>query len=140
VFAALTDIARLPEWNECIAAVLSAPDAPLAQGTEWVVQMSISRSPAKWPSRARVVAYDPEHLRLEHTSQSDDGNPTYVRWQWSVAPHAGGARLTVAWDGYPKTFWRRLLLARMRRRQLEREVPSSLHALAYHLAPADLVR
>jgi hypothetical protein len=87
---------------------------------------------------ARVVAYDPSTPVFEHISQSDDGNPTYVHWRWSVVPAPGGARVTVAWSGHPKTFWRQLLVARIRRKQLQLETSASLDALAYHLADTDL--
>lgn len=136
VFAAITAIDRLPEWNTCIAEVLKAPGNALAEGVEWTVQMAISRPPAKWPSRSRLLTYDPAELVFEHISQSDDGNPTYVHWRWSVAPNPGGARITVEWTGHPKTFWRRLLFARIRRKQLQAEASASLHALADHLGPA----
>ena len=79
-------------------------------------------------------------MYFEHISQSDDGNPSYAVWRWSVTPHERGARIAVEWSGYPKTFWRRLLFARLRRKQLQREVPTSLHALAYHLAPSEAAR
>jgi len=138
VFAAITAIDRTPEWNERIASVTRPPVAPLAKDVEWTVQMSVP--PAKWPSRSRVVAYDPDGMYFEHISQSDDGNPSYAVWRWSVTPHERGARIAVEWSGYPKTFWRRLLFARLRRKQLQREVPTSLHALAYHLAPSEAAR
>jgi hypothetical protein len=117
--------------------VTRAPDTPLAEGVEWTVQMSILVPSATWPSRSRVLTYDPERMVFEHISQSDDGNPSFVVWRWSVALDPGGARVTVEWTGYPKTFWRRLLLARIRRRQLRSEASASLHALAYHLAPRE---
>jgi len=74
VFAAITAIDRMPEWNERIASVTRPPVAPLAKDVEWTVQMSVP--PAKWPSRPRVVAYDLDGMYFEHNSQSDDGNPT----------------------------------------------------------------
>lgn len=135
VFAAIATIDRLPEWNQRIATILEAPATPLAAGVEWVVQMSVP--PAKWPSRSRVDAYDPDQGYFEHTSRSDDGNLSYVVWRWSVTPCPDHAKVTVEWIGHPKTFWRRLLFARMRRRQLQNEVPASLSALAYHLAPRE---
>jgi uncharacterized protein YndB with AHSA1/START domain len=135
VFAAISNIERLPAWNARIASVTRAPSTPLVEGTEWTVQMSVP--PAKWPSRSRLVAYDPDHMYFEHTSQSDDGNPSYVVWQWSVTPDPDGAKVTVEWTVHPKTFWRQLLFAKMRRKQLQREVPTSLHALAYRLAPSE---
>ena len=39
--------------------------------------------------------------------------------------------MTVSWDLYPATFWRRVLLGRVRARQLARtELPASLTVLA----------
>ena len=117
VFAAITDIERLPEWNQRIAGLTRAPDAPLAEGVEWTVQMSVP--PAKWQSRSRVVTYHPARLVFEYTSQSDGGNPSYVVWRWSVAPVTDGSSVTVDWSVNPKTFWRRLLFAGIRRQQLQ---------------------
>ena len=131
-FATITDLHRLPEWNNRIAKVLQAPDGPLAEGDEWKVQMSVP--PAKWVSRARVLRYDPVQFTFQHLSQSDDGNPTYGIWTWTVAASDDGADVNVTWDIHPETFWRRLLFGKIRRRQLADEVPASLHALAYHLA------
>jgi hypothetical protein len=61
--------------------------------------------------------------------------PSYVDWRWRVTPEADGARVTVEWTGHPKTSWRRLLLARMRRTQLHREVRASLDAVASRITP-----
>src|SRR3954447_1362440 len=58
VFATITAIDRLPEWNARIAGVLEAPStAALVPGTEWVVEMVVP--PARWRSRARVVTATP---------------------------------------------------------------------------------
>jgi uncharacterized protein YndB with AHSA1/START domain len=138
VFTAITAIGRLPEWNQRIAAVTRTPGTPLAEGAEWTVQMYVP--PAKWASRSRVLTYDPVRLLFEHTSQSDDGNPSYVLWRWSVVQEGHGARVTVGWTAYPKTFWRRLVFARLRRKQLQNEAPTSLNALARHLAPSKAAR
>lgn len=137
-FTTITAIDRLPEWNERIAAVTRTPGTPPDEGVEWTVQMHVP--PATWPSRSRVLTYDPVRLLFEHTSQSDDGNPSYVVWRWSVVPEGDGARVTVEWTARPKTFWRRLLFARLRRRQLQHEAPASLHALAHHLTPSKAAR
>ena len=77
---------------------------------------------------------------MECTSQSDDGNPSYVPWRWSVVPEGNGARVTVGWTGYPDTSWRRLVFARLRRKQLQDQAQTSLHALAHHLAPSQAAR
>ena len=134
VFATITAIDRLPEWNARIAGVLDPPsNLALAPGTEWVVQMVVP--PARWASRSRVVTCDAGRGCFEHLSRSDDGNPSNVVWRWSVSPGAEGTNVTVEWDVHIRTFWRRLLFGRLRRRQLATEVPDSLAALAYHSAP-----
>jgi hypothetical protein len=135
-FAAITQVERLPEWNKRIASVVQAPQTPLAEGVEWIVQMSVP--PAKWMSRSRVQWYDSDRLVFEHTSQTDDGNPSYITWRWTVDSDPAGAKVTVEWACHPKTFWRQLLFAKLRRRQLATEVPASLDALAYYLAPAEV--
>jgi uncharacterized protein YndB with AHSA1/START domain len=135
VFAAITQVDRVSQWNKRIASVVRAPGTPLGEGAEWTVQMWVP--PAKWKSRSHVVEYDPDRLVFEHTSQSDDGNPSYLAWRWTVAPDSGGSKVTVEWTGYPRTFWRQLIFARYRSKQLRSEVPASLDALAYHLAPEE---
>jgi uncharacterized protein YndB with AHSA1/START domain len=135
VFAALTDIEHLPQWNRRIAKVLRMPPEGLVPGAQWCVKMAVP--PATWPSKAQVVSYDPARRVFAHVSQSDDGNPSFIEWTWTVTPTAGGSTVRVEWVASPKTFWRRLLLARIRERQLPREVEASMAALAYHLAPRD---
>lgn len=138
VFATITAIDRLPAWNARVREVLETPPDPLLPpGTEWVVQMVVP--PARWPSRSASVVCDRGRRRFEYVSQSDDGNPSRVVWQWSVLPDPAGSAVTVEWDASVRTFWRRLLFARLRRRQLAAEVPASLAALAYHSAPREPV-
>jgi hypothetical protein len=138
VFETITAVDRLPEWNARIARVIRAPDGLLAEGIEWTVQMSVP--PAKWPSRSRVIHYEPTRLVFEYVSQTDDGNPSDILWRWSVAAEPGGSRVTVEWEAHVRTFWRRLLFAKLRRRQLPAEVAASLDAIAYHLAPNEPAR
>ena len=59
VFAALVDVDRLPEWNARIHHVIESPSpaSPVAEGTEWVVQMRASGG--RWPSRSRALVVDP---------------------------------------------------------------------------------
>jgi uncharacterized protein YndB with AHSA1/START domain len=133
VFACLTDVAGLPEWNRRIAAVMEAPAGSLAEGVVWRVQMSVPPS-TTWVSRACVLSYDPSRRLFRHRSQSDDGNPTYLDWSWEVSATAAGSRVIVRWDAHVATFWRQLLFAKLRRRQLVEEVASSLDALAYRVA------
>jgi uncharacterized protein YndB with AHSA1/START domain len=132
VFAAITDVAALPSWNEHVRRVLEAPDRPLAEGDEWVVEMqAMGRT---WPSRARVLRHDPDTGRFEHRSRTDDGNPSWAEWRWQVTPLTDGrTRLSVEWELEPRSFWRRLLLARLRAPLLHVEVVDSLADLGRRL-------
>jgi hypothetical protein len=131
VFAALVDVACLPEWNARVHHVIENPASPIVEGSEWVVQMRASGG--RWPSRARALVVDPGAHRFEHESRSDDGNPSSALWSWQVTPVDGGSELTVTWAVYPRTWGRRLLGARIRRPALVHEVRASLAGLDAHL-------
>lgn len=128
VFRTLTDIAGLPAWNAAMTSVINEP-AVLEVGAEWVVEFrALGQS---WRSRSTVEQLDVAGRRFAYRSCTDDGNPSYARWDWVVADDSAGSRVTVTWDLHPVTFWRRILLARIRARQLARtELPTSLAALA----------
>jgi uncharacterized protein YndB with AHSA1/START domain len=128
VFATVTDPNRLPDWNAAIRGVVDAPST-LTEGAEWVVKMhALGRS---WHSRSRVEAIDPATRVFRYRSCTDDGNPSYVTWQWSVTADDGGRSVvTVNGDLNPETFWRKALFVHIRRRQLGQELASSLEALA----------
>jgi uncharacterized protein YndB with AHSA1/START domain len=135
VFAALTDVDRLPTWNEHITRVLDAPDGPLAEGAEWVVL--ITAMGTSWRSRTHLSVYDPIGYRFEYESRTDDGNPSWAAWRWLVLPLPDGrSRVSVAWSVNPRTFWRRVIFSKIRRSQLTREVPASLAALTRSLEAA----
>ena len=104
VFAALVDIDRLPEWNARIHHVIErpAPASPVAEGTEWVVQMRASGG--RWPSRSRALVVDPVARRFEYETHTDDGNPTSALWSWQVTPGDAGCELMVTWAVYPRTW------------------------------------
>jgi ribosome-associated toxin RatA of RatAB toxin-antitoxin module len=133
LFSVITDINRLPEWNEIIQQVVDCP-ARVEQGAEWVVRLKAMGS--AWNSRSRVEEHDEGTLRFAYRSQTDDGNPSYARWNWQITDDPAGARVTVDWEVHPKTFWRRVLLARIRHRQLPREVRASIQAAARLAAAA----
>jgi uncharacterized protein YndB with AHSA1/START domain len=132
VFDLLVDVDRLPAWNVHVNHVIERPNQPLAEGVEWVIQMRAMGT--RWPSRARAVNLDRAALIFEHRSCSDDGNPSYALWSWQVTPHESGSTLTVTWAVYPKSFWRKLLLARARRPVLADEVKASLAGLPTYLS------
>lgn len=134
VFNLITDIDRLPDWNDCIESVVDQPPS-LTTGAEWVVKMHVSGMP-RWDSRSRLVELDRDAGRFVYRSQSDDGNPSFIVWTWSVRATDGGTDVTVAWDGHPQTFWRNVLFSRIRSRQLAKEVQASLDALAGALVTA----
>lgn len=123
----ITDLSRLPAWNTAIIRVLESPTT-LTTGQEWVVEVAALGQ--RWPSRSRVTALDRQARVFSYRAQSDDGNPSYADWTWTVTEAPGGCDVTVTWQLSPQTFWRRVLLARIRQRQLHRtEVPASLTAL-----------
>jgi hypothetical protein len=124
VFAVLTDIAHLPEWNAKVHHVIEQPDGPVVEDAEWVIQMRAMGS--RWPSRSHATVVDPVRGRFEHTSRTDDGNPSYALWSWEVRPHACGSELTVTWATYLRTFWRRVLLSYLRKPRVDAEVHLSL--------------
>ncbi|HJQ44502.1 MAG TPA: SRPBCC family protein [Jatrophihabitantaceae bacterium] len=129
VFEFITAVATLPEWNAHIHHVIERPLEPLAEGDEWVVQMRVLG--VRWRSRSHALVVDPVDGRFEHTSRTDDDNPSLAVWSWHVTPCGdGGSLLSVGWVGRPKTFGRQLLAARMRRTQLRNEVAASLETLA----------
>jgi Polyketide cyclase / dehydrase and lipid transport len=128
VFALITTPERMPEWNGAIVGVVDAPDK-LSPNAEWVVQLSVLGQ--SWLSRSTVATIDPRARHFAYRSQTDDGNPSYADWSWLVADAPGGCEITVSCALYPVTFWRRVLLSRIRSWQLRRrELPSSLRALA----------
>jgi uncharacterized protein YndB with AHSA1/START domain len=128
VFDLITDPARLPEWNAAIEAVVDRPVA-LAEGTEWTVTMHPPRLP-RWGSISNVTAIDRHDLRFAYETRNADGNPSRVVWSWTVAPATSGCDVTVTWDCRLETFDRKHFAGPMRKRQLAREVPKSLAALA----------
>jgi len=127
VFASITDLARLPEWNDRMTRVVELPDR-LEPGAEWVVEFKVFER--KWRSRSRVERVGLGTRSFAYRTQTDDGNPSVSEWRWDVEPTAAGSRVTAAWNLHPATFWRRVLFVRIRARQLARsEVPASLAAL-----------
>ena len=77
-----------------------------------------------------VETLDPTGRCFAYRSVTDDGNPSYALWTWVVADHPDGALVTVAGELHPLTFWRRVLLVRIRSRQLAHtELVHSLAAL-----------
>lgn len=128
VFRTLTDIAGLPSWNTRMTSVVDQP-VSLEVGAEWVVEFHALGQ--TWKSRSTVEELDATRRRFAYRSCTDDGNPSYASWAWEVADDPGGSRVTVAWALHPVTFWRRVLLSRIRSRQLARtELPASIAALA----------
>jgi uncharacterized protein YndB with AHSA1/START domain len=123
LFALISDVDRLPEWNAHIPRIVDRPDA-LTPGAQWVVR--IRASGAQWDSRSTLERLDRDKLELDYRSQSDDGNPSYALWRWRLTPVDGGTRAEVVYEINPKTFFRRNVFVHLRRRQLPNEVRTSL--------------
>lgn len=138
VFRTLTHIARLPEWNDVMTSVIEKPDR-LEVGAEWLVEFHALGQ--TWRSRSVTEEIDVVTRRFVYRSRTDDGNPSDAHWTWEVRDHADGSQVAVTWELHPATFWRRVLLVRIRARQLARtEIPASLAALAravLDVQPAD---
>lgn len=128
VFRTLTDIAALPTWNARMTRVVEQ-SAELEPGAYWVVEFHVLGR--TWRSRSTVEELDSARRRFAYRSRTDDGNPSYAHWTWEVTEDPAGSRVTVTSELHPITFWRRVLLGRVRARQLARtELPASLTALA----------
>ena len=133
VFELITDVDRLPEWNRAIESVVEqSPE--LTEGSAWTVTMHPPRIP-RWRSISRAETVDRDELRFAYETRNADGNPSFVKWAWRVVPDGAGADVTVTWRAQLETLDRKLLAGPMRKRQLAREVPQSLVALADALAP-----
>jgi uncharacterized protein YndB with AHSA1/START domain len=128
VFATITDIDALPQWNAAIERVVERP-ADLLPGASWTVTMHPPHVP-RWNSVSTLEVLDPDALRFRYRTQHASGNPSFVVWSWSVTPHGSGAEVTVTWDCTLSTVDRRWFGGPIRKRQLDREVPHSLAALA----------
>ena len=128
LFELITSPERLPEWNKAIVRVIDLPEE-LQAGAEWVVQLSALGQ--SWRSRSTVLDIDSEGRHFVYRSCTDDGNPSYATWSWRVADAPGGCEVTVSCALYPETFWRRVLMVKIRASQLRRrELPDSLRARA----------
>jgi uncharacterized protein YndB with AHSA1/START domain len=135
VFDLITDVARLPEWNDAIESVAEQPETALAPGVDWLVVMHPPRM-GRWKSRSTVEEIDTGTRTFAYRTVNADGNPSYAQWRWEVAPAGDASQVTVTWDVYLKTLDRRLLAGPLRRRGLRREVAASLPALAEHCRSA----
>ena len=126
VFRTVTDLNRLPEWNDGIVEVVELPDQ-LEEGSLWKVRVHAMGQ--SWVSKSTVTELDPQSNRFAYRSQSDDGNPSFADWAWHIEPDGAGSRVTVTVDLNPLTFWRKNLLIKIRRHGLRKEMHESLDAL-----------
>ena len=95
-----------------------------------MIRMNPTRELAADPDALFQTLLDASARRFEYTSRTDDGHPSYTVWSWTVSGTERGSRVSVSWELNPKTFWRRVLLVRVRQHQLlKSEVPTSLAAL-----------
>ena len=128
VFERVVDISRLPEWNRAITEVVEQPPE-LVPGSVWKVRLHALGQ--TWVSASTLVQLDEASGRFRYRSRTDDGNPSYAEWEWHVEPDARGSCVTVTVELCPITFWRKYLLAKIRRPALRREIRRSLEALGH---------
>jgi len=126
VFSLITDVSRLPEWNQAITEVVEAPER-LDAGSVWKVR--IHALGQTWVSKSQASAIDPATDRFAYRSQTDDGNPSYADWEWHVYADGDCSMVTVTVDLNAITFWRKHLIIRIRRPALRKEMQASLAAL-----------
>lgn len=127
VFATITDLEHLTDWNAALRTVREIP-AELGPGAQWVVDIHATGF-GTWASRSEVVKVDRERRVFEYRSRTDDGNPSFADWRWTVEADRSGARVTVTYDLNPRTFFRRHLIVRLRKPVLAKEVRASLAVL-----------
>jgi hypothetical protein len=128
VFARVVDISRLPEWNRAITEVVEQPP-DFVPGSVWKVRLHALGQ--TWVSASTLVQLDESSRRFRYRTQTDDGNPSYADWEWRVESDPMGCCVTVTVDLHPVTFWRKHLLAKIRRPALRREIRESLDALGH---------
>lgn len=127
VFNVVTDLARLPAWNDGITEIVELPER-LEPGAVWKVRIhALGQS---WVSKSTATVVEPATGRFAYRSESDDGNPSFADWEWRITPDGGGCTVTVTFDINPRTFWRKHLFVKIRRSGLRREIHGSLAALA----------
>jgi hypothetical protein len=126
VFGLVTDIPRLPLWNDAITDVIEIPER-LEAGSVWKVRLHALGQ--TWVSKSQVSAIDPITGRFAYRSRSDDGNPSYVDWEWNVDADGDESVVTLRADLNPVTFWRKHLLVRIRRPVLRKEMRASVAAM-----------
>jgi uncharacterized protein YndB with AHSA1/START domain len=134
VFRLITDVDRLPEWNNAIECVVERP-SELTTGAEWTVKMHPNRA-MSWKSRSTVEEIDAGARCFAYRTVNADGNPSYTEWKWQVTPLDSGANVSVCWDVYLETIDRRLLAGPIRERQLRKEVAASLLAIERAARPS----
>ena len=133
VFEVVTDPSRMTLWNAVMTEVVERPEA-MGAGAEWIVAFR-AMGVMRWRSRSRCEALAPNDRTFVHRSGTDDGNPSFAIWTWTVEPEEPDrSTLRVEWELHPKTFLRKVILSRIRNRMLRNEVPASLTALNFLLS------
>ena len=84
VFDAVIDPSRMTLWNAVMTEVVEMPEE-MAPGSEWVVAFQAMRV-MRWRSRSRCEALVRNDRTFVHRSGTDDGNPSYAIWTWTVEP------------------------------------------------------
>ena len=126
VFDLITDIHRLTAWNRNITRV-DGPAQLRRPGQIWHVR--ILQGPLSWVSTSTLVTIDADARTYTYRSGTDDDNPSFTEWTWSVRQAGHVAVVEVDWRLFPQTRLRRWVLAPIRRTQLRTEVAASLERL-----------
>jgi hypothetical protein len=93
VYALVSDVTRMGEWSPvCRACWWDDPDAGPVAGARFTGR---NETPERvWETRSQVTVADGREFVWEV-------NGGWVRWGFTVAPEAGGTRLTESWRFLP---------------------------------------
>ena len=127
VFGRIIDVGKLPSWNSAIREVTEQPQT-MTRGAIWKVRIHALGS--TWVSKSEVVEFDRATRRFSYRSQSDDGNPSYADWTWTVDSEGDGSKVTVSFGANPKSFLRKYFAIHMRKPGLRKEIKASLESLS----------
>ncbi len=121
VFAYLTDLGRLPEWQAGVTEVRVPPGGPAAAGTTFTQVLTFA---------GRRIETDVEVTELEPDSRFSlrvVSGPVPIEIRHALEPAGGGTRIRVAAEGEPRGALR--LAAGMVQRQAKQQLEASFARL-----------
>ena len=93
VFAFVTDIANLGQWNEQVAQIEQTSEGPVGLGTTYRGSYGILGRSIDWTSE--ISEYEPNRKVVQKLSMG----PTVMTMGWQLEPVEGGTRFTMSAEG-----------------------------------------